>query len=1569
LTTTFDPLVASTEIVDSYRRYLRSLLPLRDPRLAAALDTAIETSPLLSKGPLLEASPAYQTGATIRQLVDEGVLHPEFLSLTGPELPADRPLYVHQETAIRKVRAGRNVVVATGTGSGKTESFLLPILAHLVEERAAGRLDPGVRALLLYPMNALANDQMKRLRRLLAETPDITFGRYTGDTQDDRYRAEEEFHKLNPGEPVLPNELLSRQEMRATPPHILLTNYAMLEYLLLRPQDMDLFEGEHGQRWKFVVVDEAHVYDGAMGAELAMLLRRLRDRVAPSAPLQAIATSATVGADDDPTAVTDFAAELFGVDFAWDATDPRQQDLVRSVRETHPEVATWGPLPVGSYEQLADAADPAAATLNAARRHGWTGAGTAVDALRSEARIDQVRKELTTGPRPLDDLAWIVFPDLPETERRAALTHLVRLGGTLRGPDRSPVLSTRFHLFVRATEGAFSCLGDEPHLTLSRRERCDRCSRVVFELGGCRRCGAVHLHGALDKASPVRKHVPFRSGLDTQHAWLLLEDSATSATTEHDEDDAALEDIRAADGTRSFLCVGCGTLHANEVTNCGDPACPGTELRPVRQLDKHTETLDSCAACGARGSSLIRLLESGAEAAASVLGTALYQTLPADLDGPAADKPGQGRKLLFFSDSRQAAAYFAPYLEDSHRRVAQRRMLTLALRDWHREEGAEPANLDDLVECTLRVARRQHVFDEDASRAQRRRHVARWAVQEIISYDDRQSLEGVGLIRVELRRNPDWRPPQRLIDLGLSEHESWDLLQELMRTLRVQGAIDMPEDVDPADEAFAPRRGPIYVRGHGAEPKKKVISWLPTSGTNRRIDYLSRVVAALGAQTDVVALLDGLWQDLDPNTPGQGPQTWFRCDTFPKLGPVRRIDHRRFRVRAVGADDQLYRCDRCRRLAAVSVLGVCPTLRCDGRLEPWRRPPAAEDRDHYRHLYLESTPIPMSVVEHTAQWTTEKATDIQGRFVRGEINALSCSTTFELGVDVGELQAVVLRNMPPTTANYVQRAGRAGRRADSAALVLTYAQRRSHDLSRFAEPEQMIAGAMRAPIVPLENVRIDRRHAHSIAFAAFFRAMSRHLGLTWRHAGEFFLPPQPTPPDWVPPVQRLETFLANLPQGVRNSLKAVLPPAVQEELDVDGGGWVHELLALVTDAGRQLENDVSAFEERQEAAAAAKHYGLAEQCKQVVRTLRTRPLIGYLATRNVLPKYGFPVDTVELRTEYVPGKRDKVLELTRDLTQAINEYAPGSEVVAGGQRWTSGGVYRLPGRDLVRRYYMVCEGCGHYREGVEVPEPECPACGTVATRQARSYVEPSFGFVANQCTPQGSGQAPRRSWNSATYIVDTDADLDSGTTAFPGGTLRWHAGARGQFVVVGEGPGRAGYRLCQWCGWGQPNANKPVKTHKHLIKGSECTGPLQVHSLAHSYQTDFVELTFDPAVSATATSAHLRSSVYALLEGAATALEISRDDIDGVVHRGPSGVPSLVLFDTTPGGAGNTLRIARNLAAVVDAAVRRVTGCECGIETSCYGCLRGYRNQRYHEELTRGAALELLGRLLEPGSR
>ena len=210
------------------------------------------------KGPFIEITQPFIKGKNLMELIANGVISEEFFALKN-HFPLERPLHIHQETAIKKVVEGRNIIVATGTGSGKTECFLLPILNELMREKEAGTLTDGVRALLLYPMNALANDQIARLRDILKDYPYITFGRYTGETEEEQKKAEELFYKTNPDVELIPNELISRQQMRKTPPHILLTNYAMLEYLLLRPKDNEFFSGENAKHWKFIV-SMKHIY-------------------------------------------------------------------------------------------------------------------------------------------------------------------------------------------------------------------------------------------------------------------------------------------------------------------------------------------------------------------------------------------------------------------------------------------------------------------------------------------------------------------------------------------------------------------------------------------------------------------------------------------------------------------------------------------------------------------------------------------------------------------------------------------------------------------------------------------------------------------------------------------------------------------------------------------------------------------------------------------------------------------------------------------------------------------------------------------------------------------------------------------------------------------------------------------------------------------------------------------------------------------------------------------------------------------------------------------------------------
>ena len=482
------PTQTTKHLHDVYVHYLKTIKPFQDDRLRMEFAHALKEENLLLKGPFIEITPPFKPGKSLRELVEEGLLSRQFEKLchkTG--LPWERQLYKHQESAIRKMATGRNVIVTTGTGSGKTEAFLIPILNHLLREVESGTLSqPGVRALILYPMNALANDQMERLRVILKQYPAITFGRYIGETKNKEKEAREEFQKLHLGEP-LPNELVSREQMQLTPPHLLLTNYAMLEYLLLRPNDSPLFDGETGRCWHFIALDEAHVYDGAQATEIAMLLRRLQDRVTDGGKkqLQAILTSATLGEDNAESIAqtVKYANELFNLPFQWVDGDPSRQDIVRGERIPESDLPDpWGACQIGTYEILAKLADQwrdgvgysregieelpgiPAEILEQAIAAAQADSTQATPlflfhVLSGDGNLRALRSLLRDGPALMEDTARKVFPKIDPAEAQEVLAHLVSTAILAReSTEHASLLPARYHIFLRALEGAFICL-------------------------------------------------------------------------------------------------------------------------------------------------------------------------------------------------------------------------------------------------------------------------------------------------------------------------------------------------------------------------------------------------------------------------------------------------------------------------------------------------------------------------------------------------------------------------------------------------------------------------------------------------------------------------------------------------------------------------------------------------------------------------------------------------------------------------------------------------------------------------------------------------------------------------------------------------------------------------------------------------------------------------------------------------------------------------------------------------------------------------------------------------------
>jgi ATP-dependent helicase YprA (DUF1998 family) len=1536
-----DPLRATDAVATAYTRYLRSSLRSNDQRLNSAIEEAFKRvrTPWL-KGPFLEASPNYQHGVTLKDLVREGVLSPRWLESNGA-FSIHRPLYRHQETAIRKlVTERRNVVVATGTGSGKTESFLLPIINQIFREQEQGSLRSGVRALLLYPMNALANDQLKRLRDMLQDFPEVTFGRYTGDTPETRADGIEKA-KNSGVKLILPNEMFGRQEMRERPPHLLLTNYAMLEYLLIRPDDSPLFAVCGDNEWRFIVLDEVHSYEGTMGLEIGMLLRRLLDRVGRGpGKTQAIATSATAGGPGDRKQIAKFASDLFGLPFEWDDDDPARQDVIVASREA-PRLPAPGPR----------------IDLEEAVRTGNS------DALLADPRVQDLLTSLWEDRLTLEEAA----AKLGDAAPFKLTASVVRALSSLRDPEKGlPLLRVKYHTFVRSPDGMFVCLRDHdggPRVFLESARHCDVCgpAAMVIEVATCRRCGQWHLRGTVSGDERSGRLQAALNLPDSSRDVLFLGPRVAEEPVDEPEEPGELVELvlqgEKQDEKQLFLCFSC--LRA---ASSGDCSCPNPRPTPMTVAARTESGAVRCVNCKAPSSQRgPRRLSLGSDAPPAVIASALFDALPRGEERP---------RFLAFSDSRQDAAFFAAYLERTYNRTARRRVIYQVLRETWEATGGEGLRLDNLSSRLASAMDRAGFFTSDTSALRRKDLAVEWLIAELTAMDERQSLAGVGLTELRLVRPGKWEPPRPLLSppWSLTPEEAWALLEELLKTLLAAQVVSMPHGVDVSSEIFQPRNKRYAVRqdGPARTAELEILSWVPQHpAINRRLDYLVRIHQAKNPTASVDeskatarALLQNIWRYLsDQDSPFR---SILQPSNEPSHGIVYRLNPNSWEFRPPRA---LLQCSSCGTIEPEAVAGVCPSFRCSGRLEPV----SELTLDHYRALYQEPPLGPMYAEEHTAQWSTEKASEIQGDFIskNGRVNVLSCSTTFELGVDVGELEVVLLRNVPPSAANYVQRAGRAGRRASSAALIVTFAQLRPHDRQVFASALDYVAGKVPAPQIPSGNVPIVRRHVHSVALSRFLRKTYGKSAQWPRVVEEFFGDGAGSP------CEEFRRYLLARDPGLRDELLRVVPSELHEELGLQDWAWAAALAdqdpfqSPLARVEREKIADMQQYRRLMDEAAANHRFQQADRYQKVLNTISRAELLGTLASANVLPKYGFPVDVVPLKTAHVSAEVARDIELQRDLRVAVSEYAPGSGVVAAKQFWKSAGLQLLPNRQLPDRKYAVCEDCNRiYLDSGATGS--CSQCD--GPTRASTFVDPVFGFVAAPPPRKGLGEErPPRIFASRMLFYDFGPQQARtcvlGSPSAP--LVLGRFTRQGSLAVVNNAYGR-GFRLCHTCGFATAGAAAPARegkgSHKNPVTGQQCSQTLARVDLGHLFTSDIAEFKFvNPGLEI---GPAVPSVLSALREGARRFLKASDDDLGGLTYL-EAGQPVFVLYDNVPGGAGLARSAFEQFERVMEEA-RKVCSCSaCGEHSSCYGCLRTYQNQHQHDQLDRTIAQEVITSALE----
>lgn len=1551
-----DPIRTRDGIRDDYLAYLQSILTVQSAEITRKARLLLDGAGFV-KGPYLEATPPFEAGKSLEQLCEEGVISKEVDGI-AEGIHLHRPLYVHQEAAIRAIVARKNIIVATGTGSGKTECYLYPILNSLMRESEQNTLAPGVRALLLFPMNALANDQLKKLRQLLRGMPLITFGRFTGETPDGTEESARADYRAKYGHEALRNEMLSRKRIRETPPHILLTNYAMLEYLLLRPEDSELFDGASARSWRFLVLDEAHTYKGTNGSEIAMLLRRLKERISRTGTcrLQCIATSATLGDPEAGPALADFAESIFG--------EPFLRDSIITARRLQPrEVLGMRDFAPQEYTALQENANRLCEDGRSAYIYGN---------LKNDRRIVALHDILQNGPMAFDAAANQVFSDIrDEAERNKALVLLVSLASQARKDEGSAgLLSARYHLFVKSLEGMFVSLYPGVQVYLDRREVIQEkgLDIAAFELANCENCSREYLIGKIENG-----YLRQKSTMDRPE-FFLIGDGSDSPGFDTDEDEG---DEHAFSGKmeKMVLCAVCGRIRPSFETgadccSCADPGKYKTVFRVA--YDRENETSNICPCCGANRRGILKRFLTSNHAATFAVAESLYAAIPPR--PTTQSQPGQddfwedipflnpeydqekGRKLLIFSDNRQEAAFFAGYLDNRHRRVLWRRMLLKILR-----RNGCPMSLADLADELVREANRAGVTleagESESSQAIRSAH--RIIMREFLALDRSTGLEGLGYLEFF----PEPRPLSRG-KWGLEPDDAWSLIRLFLDTLRQSGAVSFPERIAATDDFFAPQNHTKRFRESGSYNYRgtTVLSLIPSPGRgNKRSLFIQKLLEAQGRSSketvdDTLREVCGVVMSL-----GDKGRDYLRRDSVNNaLCFV--LNSAKWRVRALDTDAPTFRCSRCGRLFSYSVGGLCPEYHCDGRLTP-RTAEQARNDPYDSRLYDDPRLLPMECREHTAQLSKDAAGDYQRDFEEGRINVLSCSTTFEMGVDVGELEATFLRNVPPETANYIQRAGRAGRRTASTAFAVTFIRRNSHDLTFFQQPEKIISGKIRPPYIEMNNEKVVRRHIHSVVMSWFFR---KHPDSFRGGAGAFC--------GYDAEKSALELLKGDLqsrPEALEEAVSAVTPRALWHRLGVETWHFADELVG----EGGVLERALSQRAEELREMQTLKNQRDSENrpsegLRKQINTLKMEDVLGFLSSCGVLPKYGFPIDVVKMTVLGNSNEASRI-DLSRDLKLAVGEYAPPSRVVANGKVWTSYALRCVPNRGWPEQFYYRCtEGHFAFPDGVVIDEAQLPekVCFCGNDMKHYRYIEPIFGF-STSIEDEGhivGDDKPQHAYTTRVQFRGI-GELDSfqeqerkrDTFRFHGRTVETEYSPNGRMVVLNCGKG-GGLWICNRCGY----VSALPETSKHRTRlGDVCSNThLSCRALGHSFGTDILRIQM-PGHHIESPKDQELSVLYAILEGAAEALDISRNDIDGCVDAMDS---CLILYDVAAGGAGHVRRIALEFEKVLQSACARVDGrCGCSEETSCYGCLRNYGNQMDHDKLCRGLAYQYLKWLVE----
>lgn len=1324
-------------IISDYADYVSSFIKIADPAIDRYVQEEMRNG-LLWPQPLIQLNPNFQPGKSIEGLVAEGALHPQCDAIFRLKDEAGRGpllnLHRHQTEAIYAANSGDSYVVTTGTGSGKSLAYIIPIVNHVLRVGSGS----GIRAIVVYPMNALANSQFFELEKFLcrgfpAGNPPVTFRRYTGQESDEE-----------------------REEILAKPPDILLTNYVMLELLLTRPHEKKIVAAAQG-RLQFLVLDELHTYRGRQGADVALLVRRVRD-VCANLRLQCVGTSATMAGGgafpEQQRQIAGVASRLFGV------TVKPERVIGETLRRVTTERDLTQPAERAALRQrVQDQSAPPAtfAAFCADPLASWIESTFGLTSEAGSGRLKRATPISISGPGgAAATLAQTIAVD--EASCRAAIERTLLAGYAVTHPETGfPVFAFRLHQFISRGDTVYASLeaNDRRHITTQAQQFVpnDR-TRVLLPLAFCRECGQEyytvfrHHDRTTDTTIYLPRQLTEQVGNDEEEAGFLYANPERPWPEELSGPEIAeripedwLENVggvlQVKRGNRNRL-PGTKLIRAD-----GREGMDGARYQFVKA------PFPFCLNCGVSYAGrtqsdygkLAVLSSEGRSTATTVLSLSALRKLRQD----DTLKP-DARKLLSFTDNRQDASLQAGHFND----FVEVSMLRTALFDAVQRAGSAGIPHDTLplrVFEALNLPIELYAIDPTV-KFQQKIETER-ALREVLAYRIYQdlrrgwrvtspNLEQCGLLKIEYLSLQDvcaaqeeWADTHPALADATPEVRA-AISKTLLDYLRRELAIKV-DYLDPVyQETLRQRSNQRLKEPWAIDDDEQLLHSYVAYPRGRKEDDRESV-----------------------NVSGRGGFGLYlrRVGTLPHYGQKLTVEETEIIIRQLfatlrvaGLVEPVSEPGDSNEASGYRIPASALIWRVGDGSEPLRDvvrvPRAPRDGQHANAYFTSFYRQPsarlhgLQAREHTAQVPNDERQARENRFRTAELPLLFCSPTMELGVDIAQLNAVNMRNVPPTPANYAQRSGRAGR-SGQPALVFTYCTTGSpHDQYFFKRPQQMVAGAVTPPRIDLANEDLVRAHLYAVWLAETGKSLGASLRDVLDLDGE-----EPTLA--LEPSVRAAIAADDAKANAKARMQRILATMADE---LSAAGWYHD--SWLDRALEQVEAEFdracdrwralyrAALRQRMTQNKVIGDASRSQKDKEQAKRLRAEAeaqmelltssgnvmqsdfySYRYFASEGFLPGYNFPRLPL---AAYIPGRRqtsrnqDEYLNRPRFL--AISEFGPRSIIYHEGSRYVVNKIIlpvdAMGDHGIITTRAKLCPTCGHLhpiQEGVYNPD-RCEHC-------------------------------------------------------------------------------------------------------------------------------------------------------------------------------------------------------------------------------------------------------------------